>query len=109
MPLDRRITIRILPEQTRNTFGEDVEGVPAEFAVWAEQTGAGSADTATPGGLIVSAARNYVVRWFMQLVHANIAYVSVRDADGNIWDAENIGESDARRRLIFIECIRNVS
>ena len=67
------------------------------------------ADTPTAGGIIVSAARSYVVRFFVALVYANIAQVSIRDADGNIWDAENIGESDQRRRLIFIECIRNVS
>ena len=70
MPLDRRITIRIRAGQTTNIFGEPIESEYTEFDVWAEQTGAGSADTPTQGGIIVSAARNYVVRFFVALVYA---------------------------------------
>ena len=109
MALDRRITIRIGDGAgTRNIFGEFIPGDFTDYEVWAEQRGAGSADVESAGGTVVQAARGYTVRWFQELNVANIAFVTVIDEDGFNWNAENITESDARRRLIYIETVRQV-
>ena len=109
MALDRRITVRIGDGAgERNMFGEFIPGAFVDYVVWAEQRGAGSADAETAGGTVVQAARSYTVRWFSELAVANIAFVTVIDEDGFNWNAENISESDARRRLIYIETIRAV-
>ena len=109
MPLDRRITVRIGDGAgTRNQFGEFMPGDFTDYPLWAEQRGAGSADAETAGGTVVQAARGYTVRWFQELAVANIVFVTVIDEDGFNWNAENISESDARRRLIYIEAIRAV-
>ena len=89
MALDRRITVRIgVAGSGRNVFGEAVE--------------------TTELTRTVLAARRYTVRWFKALALANITDVGVIDEFGHNWNAENITESDARRRLIYIETVRQV-
>ena len=106
MPLDRRITVIITADGEYDQYGEFQPGVPVEYPMWAEQRGAGSVDTNTPGGIYVSAVRSYTVRYSAALVDASIATVTIRDADGNIWNADSISESDARKRYIGIDALR---
>ena len=108
MPLDRRITVIITPEGEYSEFGEFEEGTPVPYPMWAEQRGAGSVDTNTPGGIFVSGVRSFTVRYFAALANASIATVSIRDADGNIWNADSLSESDARKRYIGIDAVREV-
>ena len=108
MALDRRITIRIRAEGTRDGHGEYVPGAVTEYPVWAEQRGAGSADTVTPQGTEVTAVRAYTVRHFEALAEAPISRVDVVDHRGHVWNAENITLSDARRRFIDISALRAV-
>ena len=112
MALDRRITVRVVtPGNERNMFGEPVVGSFTDYLLWAEQRGAGSVDSLDPSvfGELVLAARQYTLRWFDELSIANIARVGVIDENGNAWRATNIVESDARRRLIYIEVIREIT
>ena len=111
MALDRRVTVRIaVAGSGRNVFGEAVETTEyTDYPLWAERAGAGSIDQNTAGGVIVLAARRYTVRYFKELALANITDVGVIDEFGHNWNAENITESDARRRLIYIETVREVA
>ncbi len=94
---------------TVNEFGEPAPGPITDYQLWAEQRGAGSSDAETEGGLLVTAARSYTVRWFEALARASIAEISVIDEFGFTWEATGIGESDARRRYIGIEVVREVT
>ena len=67
---------------------------------------AGSSDTATSGGTVITSVRNYSVRWFHALAVSVIAFVSIEDEDGLIWDADDVSLSDARRRAITISALR---
>ena len=112
MALDRRITVRVVtPGNERNTFGEPIPGEFTDYLLWAEQRGAGSVDSLDPSiaGSLVLAVRQYSVRWFTELSVSSIDRVGVIDENGNAWRASNIVESDARRRLIYIEVTREVA
>ena len=122
MALDRRITIHIEAIGRRATQqdvddglmidgvlvfpGDYIDGPTASYPVWAEQRAAGSSDTATSGGTVITSVRNYSVRWFHALAVSVIAFVSIEDEDGLIWDADDVSLSDARRRVITISALR---
>lgn len=98
MPLDRRITINIL----------DFEGDTLALPVWAEETGAGSSDSADGGSFITQAVQNFLVRHDDRLAQVAVHQVSVTDRFGHVWDADSISLSDARDRFISIQAIRRV-
>ena len=106
MAFDREVTISIEAPGTRNQSGVYQPGPVTAYSVWAERSSAGSNDQATSGGFITVSAQNYVVRWFVELETANIALVELEDEFGQVWDADSIAPSDARRRYITIQCIR---
>ena len=70
--------------------------------------GAGSVDTETQGGIVITAARTYTVRWFEELITATIPNVSIIDELGHAWNADSVSESNARRRFISISAVREV-
>ena len=88
--------------------GDYIPGPIANYPVWAEQRAAGSSDTPTSGGTVITNVRTYSVRWFQQLAVSVIAFVSIEDEDGFVWDADDVALSDARRRVITISALRVV-
>ena len=106
MPFDTRITIQIQAEGYRNEFGEYQEGAVTDYSVWADESGAGSIDSPTEGGLIVTSGRTFLVRWFRELAVAPESFVKITDNLGQSWYSDGISLSDARRRFIVINAAR---
>ena len=107
MAFDRRITIHIEALGTRDGHGEYIPGPTTDYPVWTERRAAGSQDTLTPTGLVTSSVVTYTVRWFQRLELTNIALVTITDEFDQLWDADTVSPSDARRRLITITCFRS--
>ena len=106
MPFDTRITVLIESEGYRDEHGEYVDGATVEYARWADESGAGSGDTVTEGGLLTTSGRTFVVRWFSELAVAPETFVKVRDNLNQVWYSEGISLSDARKRFIVISAAR---
>ena len=109
MPFDRIITILIQAAGTRDEHGEYTPGPETPYEVWADETGAGSSDTLTIGGAIITSGRTFLVRWFRELAVAPESFVFVMDSLGQRWYTDGINESDARQRYIVISSLRQVS
>ena len=105
MPADRRIIIKLKGEGFRDPDlqGEYVPGVITEYPRWATETGAGSVDTPTVGGVTIQRSINFTVRWFKALADTPISRVTVQGSDGFVYNAENVTASDERKRFITIE------
>ena len=56
--------------------------------------------------MVITSVRTYSVRWFHALAISVIAFVSIVDEDGLVWDADDVALSDARRRIITISALR---
>lgn len=108
MALDRRITVKISGEGFRDEHGEYQPGPVTDYPLWADQAGAGSVDTETSAGIVITAARTYTVRWFEELISATIPNVAIVDDLGHTWNADSVSESNARRRYISISAVREV-
>ena len=106
MPFDTRIRIDIQALGHRDEFGEYVDGPTTSYNVWADESGAGSGDTPTGGGLIVTSGRTFVVRWFRALDVAIEPLVTVVDNVGLRWYSDGISKSDARKRFIVVNAMR---
>lgn len=110
MPLDRVIQLE-RDEGDFNSSGEYeydwqmIGGSP----VWAQQNSAGSSDVETGAGVLVQAARNYTIRWRADLFDISPAKLRIVDDLGHIWNVDGVSESDNRRRVIGIQCIREVT
>ena len=118
MALDRRIVIHIEAPGHRASAeeaamdpdlapGDYIPGPITDYPVWAERRAAGSQDTPTVGGQVVTSVVTYTVRWFLELELANIVYVNVTDENNTYWDGDTVSPGDARRRLITITCLRS--
>ena len=104
--LDTRIAIVIMSPSSRNQFGEFVPGSETSYPVWADVTSAGSSETETTGGQILSAGMNVTVRWFRELATAPINNVHIIDDLGQRWDTDGIGASNERRRFLGMQVFR---
>ena len=51
-------------------IGEYIPGPETDYEVWADESGAGSIDTPTVGGLVLTSGRTFLVRWFRELAVA---------------------------------------
>ena len=107
MPFDTIITIHIEALGMRDEHGEYVPGPVTDYEVWADETGAGSIDTPTVGGLIVTAGRTFLVRWFRELAVTFDPFVTITDNLGQTWYSDGISVSDARQRFIIINAGRS--
>lgn len=108
MPLDRRITIERNYGDV-NMAGEFVDDWRELAGVWAQQAGAGAVDADTDSGVVTTAVRNYTVRWRSDLQSLSPSVLRIRDNSGAIWEVDVVSESDARRRFLTIQCIREVA
>ena len=103
--LDRRITLHLEAEGTRDDQGDYVPGPTTDYPVWARIVGAGSSDSATGEGSRINRISNFLVRWFLALEQARVDRVTITDEHGRTWNADTIGESDARRRALTVTAI----
>ena len=63
----------------------------------------------TSGGVLVQAARNYTIRWRADLFDVSPALLRIIDDLGHVWNVDGVSESDQRRRVIGIQCLREVT
>lgn len=108
MPLDTPITIHLEAIGHRDNAGEYVHGPVTDYPLWADQRGAGSVDTLTSSGTVVTEVRTFGVRWFRELEIHRTDLITLTDGEGSEWDIESIASSDERRRSIQMTCTRRV-
>ena len=122
MPFDTIITIHIEALGHRATqddvdagvmvdgepvgIGEYIPGPETDYEVWCDESGAGSIDTPSVGGLVLTSGRTFLVRWFRELALAPESFVSITDNLGQNWYSDGISVSDARQRFIVINAGR---
>ena len=101
--LDRRITIKIAQEGSRDNTGVYVPGPTTDYPVWATRRDRSLEDIESEGGTRNFARRDYRVRWFSALASTSASLVSVLDS-GDTLDCENLAEvEDTRRRYIDLQ------
>ena len=97
MALDRRISIRRTVSGGTDVFGRPLPDTVETLAtVWAERRSAGTADTLTAGGVVVTNSVAWTIRYRRDVLEADIATLSIVDEDDDTWNPETIVESDAR-------------
>ena len=110
LPLDRIITLLL---EADGTFVDGVynPGPITEHRVWARRVSAGSTDAVDSGsGLLrIRSVVEWTIRYREDVAQHAITRLYVRDEEGNTWNAEEISESDMRRRYITISAIRSSS
>ena len=109
MPLDRVIQL----ERDHGDFNQSGEYVKdwrmiGGSPIWAQQNAAGSSDAETSGGIVVQAVRNYTVRWRADLFDVLPSKLRIIDDLGDVWNVDGVSEGDQRRRVIGIQCLREV-
>ena len=108
MPVDRRITIQIRGEESRNRYGELVPGAINYFPVWAGRFDKSLEDFPEESGERSEIRRAWRVRWFSDLAGiTDLERVAVEDG-GIEFDVENVIEETGkdgrtRRRWLMIE------
>ena len=108
MPIDRRITIQIRGEESRDRYGELVPGVINYFPVWTGRFDKSLEDFPELGGERSQIRRAWRVRWFSELAAVtDLERVTVTEDDVE-FDVENLVEETGkdgrtRRRWLMIE------
>ena len=96
MPLDRRITVNIQAEGTRDDQGDFIPGPTTSHDVWATRMDRTQSDIEQEGGTLANIRRDYRVRWFANLSDTPANRLSVVE-DGITFNVLNIAESTGRR------------
>ena len=99
MELDRRITLSIREPDTRNMYGERVEGVLTEYPVWARFTDAGTDNLETGGVLYAIRGANFRVRWLDDLIGVPVTRVGITDENGITYNVGRIREVPMDSRI----------
>ena len=106
MPFDTIITINIGSLGDYDEHGEYQPGPVTSYEVWADESGAGSIDTPSVGGAVITAGRTFLVRWFQELAVTLDTFITITDNLGQTWYSDGISVSDARQRFIVINAGR---
>ena len=97
--LDRLITLYVSDQDTRNEFGESVDGAVHVYRVWASVDDAVADITFGVIGLVLSDERTYRVRWRRDLADGPVTLIDLADADGATFRVTRIREVGRRRFL----------
>ena len=102
MPLDRVIRAGIEAEGHRDDQGEYVPGPVTWHRIWAQVNDGGSSDVLTPGGTIVLARKEFIIRWRQDIATTLPPLLHIEDEYGQAFNVELIVDYPTRRRHIRI-------
>ena len=97
--LDRLITLYVSDQDTRNEFGESVDGAVHTYRVWASVDDAFADVTFSPGYLALSDERTYRVRWRRDLDIGPVTLIDLADENRQTFRVTRIREVGRRRFL----------
>ena len=111
MPADRRITINVSAEGTRNEqHGEYVPGAITPIGAWASRRDQSLTDIATEGGTRDQGRRTWRVRWDARIANSPTRLLNVEDGPDTFTISNMVevthqrrGEPDLRRRFLDLE------
>ena len=95
--LDRLITLYVSDQDTRNEFGESVDGAVHTYRVWASVDDAFADVEFGVGGVVISDERTYRVRWRRDLADGPVTLIDLADADGATFRVTRIREVGRQR------------
>ena len=95
MPLDTRIVIRL--EQTDKSA--------LVFPLWADEQKSSQEDFADFATIRSVSVRRFVIRYNETIARTPVQNVYVEDANGRIWNADQVEKSDDRKRFISIRAL----
>ena len=105
MPLDRRITIEMVNDGTRDPQGRFVAGSLAyRYETWAQRESLGSQFTLDQSGTYTVLTAIFTIRWIEPASRWHLGGIQVIDSLGRYWMPESIVDSGARRRLLAMTC-----
>ena len=111
MPADRRITINVSAEGTRNEqHGEYVPGAITPIGAWASRRDQSLTDIATEGGTRGQGRRTWRIRWDSRIARSPTSLLTVEDGAltftiSNMVEVtqQRRGGPDLRRRFLDLE------
>ena len=112
MPADRRITINVSEEGTRNDQGEFVPGVITPIGAWASRRDVSQERKLERQGTRDETSRDWRVRWDSRIASSPTSLLKVEDG-GETFTITNMvevtrqgrGEQDLRRRFLDLQGI----
>ena len=116
MPADRRITVNLSAEGTRNQQGEYVPGAVTPIEMWATRRDVGQELKIERQGTRDETSRDWRIRWDSRIASSPTSLLKVEDGGGGIrgrlspsptWlkSRSNGGGQDIRRRFIDLQGI----
>ena len=110
MPADRRITINVTSEGTRNPeHGEWIHGAVTAIGAWASRRDQSLTDIATEGGTRDQGRRTWRVRWDSRIANSPTRLLNVEDGPDTftisnmVEVTEQRSGPDLRRRFLDLE------
>ena len=97
MPADRRITINVSEEGTRNEHGEFVPGAITSIGAWASRRDVGQERKLERGGTRDETSRDWRVRWDSRIANSPTTLLKVEDG-GETFTIRNMVEVTEQRR-----------
>ena len=114
MPADRRITVNVSTEGSRNEHGEFVPGTVTAIAAWALRRDVSQERKIERQGTRTETSRDWRVRWDARIANSPTTLLKVEDG-GETFTITNMvevtaqrgGAPDLRRRFLDLQGIRS--
>ena len=103
-PLDRRITLHVEAEGTRDR-GEFVPGAVVDYELWASRETIGADDERSDGVARTETVARFILRWNEVFASTPPNRLGITDALGRAYNVRSVADSDERRRFVEIEAI----
>ena len=108
-PLDRRITLHVYAEGTRDPLsGDYVRGAVVDYEVWARQETIETTDDNDSGVIRTERIARFILRWNAELATTPADRLGITDALGRVYNVLSVTDSDERRRFVEVEAINAV-
>lgn len=100
---DRRVTVHVEAEGTRNQQGRYEPGPVTDYEVWAAISDGGESDTNTVGGIITLARAVFALRWNKLFLDTPPSRLQITDhSNGLTYRIQTVSDFQVRRRLIHM-------
>ena len=106
MPLDRRITLHVYAEGTRDKLtGESVSGAVVDYEVWASRETIETTEDRADGTVRPERIARFILRWNAELATTPPTRLEITDDLGRAYNVQGVTDTDERRRFVEIEAI----